>query len=111
MDLDRKEYEEEMRKHDLAEIAQYKKAMKRVKKRVSASWYESVLDFVMDGECNHSFSIVDKPVGERQTESGTRFGFIYVYQTSGGCPDGDDYYGEISIPIRGGLYLHYHFSS
>ncbi len=111
MNIEQEGYDRIMREHFKKERDNYKKIMKRVKKRVSESWYKSVLGFTEDGENNYDFSIVDKPVGKRQKESGTRFGFVYIYQTSGGCPDGDDWYGEISIPIRGGLYLHYHYSS
>ncbi len=111
MDIEKKECDDAMREHDKAAMINYIKILRRVKKRVSASWYKSILDFIDDGEYNYDFSITDKPVGDRQKESGTRFGFVYVYQTSGGCPDGDDWYGEMSIPIRGGLYLHYHYSN
>jgi hypothetical protein len=111
LEIERLACEDAMREHDNHEMRKYANALKRVKKRVSDSWYKSVLAFIDDGEYNYDFSIVDKPVGERQKESGTRFGFIYVYQTTGGCPDGDDWYGQICIPIRGGLYLSYHYSS
>jgi hypothetical protein len=110
MDIERLACEEAMREHDKAEMANYEKTLKRVKKRVSAAWYKSILEFIDDGEYTYDFSIVDKPFGNRQKEPGTRFGFIYIYQTSGGCPDGDDWYGQICIPIRGGLYLSYHYS-
>ena len=111
MDIEQQECDAIMHEHFKAEMISYEKIMKRVKKRVSASWYKSVLEFINDGEYNYDFSITDKPFGQRQIESGTRFGFIYVYQTSGGSPCGDDWYGQVSIPIRGGLYLHYHYSS
>jgi hypothetical protein len=111
MDIERQECELAMREHDKEALMNYEKVMKRVKKRVSESWYKSILHFTEDGEYNYDFSIVDKPFGDRQKESGTRFGFIYVYQTSGGSPCGEDWYGQICIPIRGGLYLSYHYSS
>jgi hypothetical protein len=111
MDIERQECEDAMREHEKTEMLNYTKVLKRVEKRVSASWYKSVLAFIDDGEYTYDFSIVDKPFGDRQKESGTRFGFIYIHQTSGGCPDGDDWYGQICIPIRGGLYLSYHYSS
>lgn len=111
MDIERQECEDAMREHDKSEMVKYHKALKRVKKRVSSSWYKSVLDFIDDGEYNYDFSITDKRVGTKQKESGTRFGYIYIYQTSGGSPCGDDWYGQICIPIRGGLYLSYHYSS
>lgn len=110
MEIERWACEEAMKEHDKAEMANYEKILKRVKKRVSAAWYKSILEFIDNGEYTYDFSIVDKPFGGRQKESGTRFGFIYIYQTSGGCPDGDDWYGQICIPIRGGLYLSYHYS-
>ena len=111
MDVERIAWEGEMREHDKTERLKYLKVLKRVKKRVSKSWYKSILEFIDDCEYQYDFSIVDKPVGKRQKESSTRFGYIYIYQTSGGCPDGDDWYGQICIPIRGGLYLSYHYSS
>jgi hypothetical protein len=111
MDIERQACEDAMREHDKAQMLNYTKVLKRVKNRVSASWYESVSAFIDDGEMNYDFSIVDKPVGVRQTESGTRFGFIYVAQSSGGSPCGDDWYGQVCIPIRRGLYLSYHYSS
>lgn len=110
MNIERQACEDAMREHDKAEMVKYKKVLARVKKRVSESWFKSILEFIDDCEYQYDFSIVDKPVGDRQKESGTRFGYIYIYQTSGGCPSGDDWYGQICIPIRGGLYLSYHYS-
>ena len=109
MEIERNNCNDAMREHDKREMENYIKILRRVKKRVSASWYKSILEFIHDGEYNYDFSITDKRVGTKQKESGTRFGFIYIYQTSGGSPCGDDWCGEISIPIRGGMYLHYHY--
>lgn len=38
MDIERQECENAMREHDKSEMAKYLKTLKRVKKRVSASW-------------------------------------------------------------------------
>lgn len=105
---DRQECQAEMNATEALDKDKRKRSLSFVKKRVSASWYRSVLEFVDDGEYQHDFSIVDKPVGARQKER-LRFSHVYIDQHGPGIC-GDDYYGQICIPIRGGLYLSYHYS-
>jgi len=100
---------ETMRIEEAEEYAKQAKLMKRVKKRVTASWYQSVLDYMEDCEYTYEFSIVDTPTGTRQSE-GYRFSYVYLDQYSNGGYSGDDFARVICIPIRGGLYLKFHYS-
>jgi len=84
--------------------------LKIVKKRVSASWYKSILQFIDDNAFVYDFKITDKAVGERQKEQGLRFTYIYIDQYCNGGHFGDDFAGQICIPIRGGMYLSYHYN-
>jgi hypothetical protein len=100
---------EAMREWDRNEAAKQAKLLKRIKKRVSASWYKSIMEYLEDCEFTHDFSITDTPVGERQRET-YRFGYCYVNQYSNGGISGDDFAGQVCLPIRGGLYFSYHYS-
>lgn len=108
MEAEQQAYYEEMRAADNAEQAKQNKILKRIKKRVSASWYKSVTDFLEYQDYICDFSIIDMPVGSRQQEH-YRFSYIYIEQHGPGI-GGDDYYGQICIPIRGGMYFSFHYS-
>jgi hypothetical protein len=80
------------------------------KKRVSKVWYDQMIAY-MDLGCGDyfwDFRITDKPCtsGHKQKEL-TRFKHVYLWQSCG--ISGDDWSGEMSIPIRHGKYLTYNF--
>lgn len=56
------------------------------------------------------FELTETHGGWRQDEPGTAFRYIYIDQRSGGCPAGDDYSGEIWIPLPQGKYLKFHYA-
>jgi hypothetical protein len=100
---------EAMREWDNKEADKGIKILKRVKKRVSSSWYKSIIEYIEDCDFTRDFSIVDKPEGKRQKES-YRFSYLYVDQYCNGGYSGDDFAGKVCLPIRGGLYLKFHYS-
>lgn len=109
MDIERLACEEAMREADQIESAKQSKILKRIKKRVSASWYKSIMDFLEDSEFTYDFSILDKPVGKRQKET-YRFSHCYINQYGNGGISGDDFAGQACLPIRGGLYFSFHYN-
>jgi hypothetical protein len=109
MEIERKACEEAMREADNKEVAKQAKILKRIKKRVSASWYRSIIEFLEDNDFTHNFAITDKPAGKRQKET-YRFSHSYIDQYSNGGFSGDDFAGQASLPIRDGLYFSFHYS-
>lgn len=107
--IERLACEDAMREADKKENTKQAKILKRIKKRVSASWYQSIMDFIEDQDYMYDFSIIDKPVGNRQKEN-YRFAHAYINQYSNGGISGDDFAGQACLPIRGGLYFSFHYS-
>jgi hypothetical protein len=102
-------YNEAIRKEEALEYDKQAKILKRIKNRVSPSWFKAISDFLEDQEYAHDFSITDKPVGNRQKED-YRFAHSYIDQYSNGGYSGDDFAGQACLPIRGGLYFSFHYS-
>ncbi len=109
MEVERLECENSMREDDAKEAKQQAKILKRIKKRVSACWYQAIIDFLEDQDYMHDFSITDKPIGQRQKED-YRFAHSYIDQYCNGGFSGDDFAGQACLPIRGGLYFSFHYS-
>lgn len=103
------ECEIEMRESEANESLIQQRILKRIKKRVSASWYNAIVNFLEDQDYIHDFSIIDKPVGQRQKED-YRFAHSYIDQYCNGGMSGDDFAGQACLPIRGGLYFSFHYS-
>jgi hypothetical protein len=81
------------------------------KKRVSKVWYDQMIEFIDfdSGEYLYDFRITDKPCCSHKQKELTRFKHCYFWQACGIA--GDDWAGEMSIPIRHGKYLTYNFAS
>jgi len=109
MEIEKQACYEAMREDDNKEEAKQAKVLKRIKKRVSANWFNSIMDFLEDQDYIHDFSIIEKPVGQRQKED-YRFAHSYINQYSNGGISGDDFAGQACLPIRGGLYFSFHYS-
>ena len=109
LDIERIACNEAMREDDNNEAIKQAKILQRIKKRVSAVWYQAILDFLEDQDYMHDFSIINKPVGKRQKED-YRFAHSYIKQYSNGGYSGDDFAGQACLPIRGGLYFSFHYS-
>jgi len=77
MEIEKQACYEAMREDDNKEEAKQAKVLKRIKKRVSANWFNSIMDFLEDQDYIHDFSIIEKPVGQRQKED-YRFAHSYI---------------------------------
>lgn len=90
---------------------QRRKVMAGVAMLVSPRKLASINQFIdYDGDTVYDFELTEKHAGQRQDEPGTAFRYIYIDQRCGGCPAGDDYNGEIWIPLPKGKYLKYSYS-
>ncbi len=85
--------------------------MARVAELVSPRKLASINQLIdYDGGPVYDFELTETHGGQRQDEPGTAFRYIYIDQRSGGSPSGDDYCGEIWIPLPKGKYLKYSYS-
>lgn len=79
------------------------------KKRVSKVWYDQIIEFMdLDVDYSYNFRITDKPCCDHKQKEAYRFKHIFLWSNCGMA--GDDWAGEISIPIRHGKYLTYNFA-
>lgn len=100
-----------MADHYRKQDEQRRKVMAEVAKLVSPRKLASINQFIdYDGGPVYDFALTETHGGERQHEPGTAFRYIYIDQRCGGCPAGDDYNGEIWIPLPTGKYLKYSYS-
>lgn len=105
------EYAASMADHYKKHDDQRRKVMAEVAMLVSPRKLASINQFIdYDGGPVYDFELTDSHAGERQDEPGTAFRYIYIDQRSGGSPSGDDYCGEIWIPLPKGKYLKYSYS-
>jgi len=102
------EFENE--RQEIAEKKQVKKALSTCKKRVSKVWFDHMLTFIDfdSSEYAYNFRITDKPCCRHKQIEDYRFKHIFLWQSCGIA--GDDWSGEISIPIKHGKYLTYNFA-
>jgi len=80
------------------------------KKRVSKVWYDQMIAYI-DFDCGDylwNFRITDSPCCKHKQKELARFKHVYLWQSCGIA--GDDWAGEMSIPIRHGKYLTYNFA-
>ncbi len=88
-----------------------REVMAQVAELVSPRKLASINEFIdYDGGLVHDFELTDTHYGWRQDEPGTAFRYIYINQSSGGSPAGDDYCGRIWIPLPKGKYLKFQYS-
>lgn len=88
-----------------------REVMAQVAELVSPRKLASINQFIdYDGGPVYDFELTETHGGQRQDEPGTAFRYVYIDQRSGSCPAGDDYNGEIWIPLPKGKYLKYSYS-
>jgi len=74
---------------------------------VCEEFVKDIKDCITDCEGGYDFEIVDLPRGDKQTENYSFIKHIYIDQSCGCC--GDDYYGEVYIPLPDNKYLQFSF--
>ncbi len=90
-------------------IKEMYRVLRICQRRVSECWYDQLVEFI-DFDCGehlYDFKITDKPCCSHKQKERNRFAHIFVHQSCGIA--GDDWAGEVSIPIRHGKYLTYSF--
>jgi hypothetical protein len=85
----------------------YKDIFSELAGMVCEDFIKDINDCIEDCEGGFDFKIVDLPCGDRQVENYEFIKHIYVDQSYGYC--GDDYYGEIYIPLLDNKYLQFSF--
>lgn len=117
IDMTEAEYLEIMRKadeaqleHDREQKAKRDAAMAVVDALVSKRAAKDIREYI--DECGYTceFGIVDSHGGHKQDEGDFAFKFLYINQTCNGGYTGDDFSGEMWIPLKRGKYLHFHYS-
>jgi len=115
IDIPEAEYIEIMRKADAAETAyrleqsrKFDKAMASAASLVSPRKLKHIKDYIVDCEMTSEFEITESHGGHKEDCTGYAFRYAYIDQSVGPC--GDDYSGEVWIPLPQGKFLKFHFA-
>jgi len=83
----------------------------RVRGLVRPKVYRDILEFVGESGRYHSFAVTRTHGGERVDDYDYHFGPHYLLEYVSGGYSGDDYAGEIWIPLNAGYFFNFHYSS
>lgn len=78
---------------------------KSIEKTLGKNYLEAVKDCLKESEAHGKLELVRSPEIEKQEEDWDEFDHILVDQYVNGGYLGDDFAGDIYIPLRGDLYL------
>ncbi|WP_312911031.1 hypothetical protein [Stutzerimonas nitrititolerans] len=115
LDISEAYYAEIMRKADEAETA-YRleqgrmrdEALSYVATIVSPRKLQHIKGYIVECEMTSDFEITGTHGGHKEDCSGYAFRYAYIDQSVGPC--GDDFSGEIWIPLPKGKFLKFHFA-
>lgn len=57
-----------MEAHDKLELTRFNRIMKKLKKRLSACWFEQLKSYIEDSGFTFNFEIVNKPIGDKENQ-------------------------------------------
>lgn len=84
--------------------------LSRVRGLVRPKVYRDISEYLEDSGVTHSYAIVRDHGGRLQEEAEYKFGSLYLNQYTNGGYTGDDYAGEVWIPLNAGYFFHFHYS-
>lgn len=85
--------------------------LSRVRGLVRPKVYRDILAYLVDSERNYSYAITREHGGRLQEEAEYKFGYLYLNQYTNGGYTGDEYAGEVWIPLNAGYFFNFHYSS
>ena len=89
-----------------AEISRHNnRIFKAIEKILGKNYLDAVTDCLGEAEANGKLELVRNPEIEKQYEDWDEFDHVLVDQYVNGGYVGDDFAGDIYIPLRDGLYL------
>jgi len=84
------------------------KALATVATLTSPRKLEHIKEYIRDCEMTCDFEITDSHGGHKEDCAGYAFRYAYIDQRTG--PLGDDFDGEVWIPLPKGKFLKFHFA-
>jgi len=87
-----------------------KRIMRKVKKLLSDSYYKDVISYIKDCEGGFNFDITFKYSGDEYSEDCYEFKKAYVDQYTNGGYSGDEFAGQVWLPITPKRYLTFHYA-
>lgn len=103
MDAMNEYYTEEAERH----AKNQKEIFDILKETLCDDFIKDIYECVEECDGGYDFKIVDNPCGDFQEEGWDFIKHIYVDQSCGVC--GDDYYGEVYIPLPENKYLQFSY--
>ena len=101
LEVENKRYEEEARKNA--------RIFKAIKETLGEKYYEDVFECIMESEGYGLFELTRVAGGHKQMEDWGSFDHIYVDQWMNGGIAGDDFAGDVWIPLKENLYLKFRY--
>jgi hypothetical protein len=110
-----KEIEDKLVEETRLEDERNRLVMQQVKEICSDRYYQDILKYMDEDGWTSELEIVYEPSGkycktEKWEIKGDGFAFDYVFGWQSVGIGGDDYYGEIFVPLLNGKYLKFWFS-
>lgn len=81
----------------------------RVRGLVRPRLYRNILDYLKESGITHSYAVVRDHGGKAQHDD-YGFGWYYLKEHVSGGYTGDEYAGEIWIPLNSGYFFNFHYS-
>lgn len=92
-----------------AHIKQNERVLAEVKESVTESAYAAIFEELGESGYTYDYAIVDKPKGDDQDTDG-EYGSMFVDQRGPGI-SGDEYNGEVYIPIGGRRWFKFAYNT
>jgi len=81
------------------------RTLNAIKNQLGEKYHQAVFDCIMECEGYGIYELTKIPGGHKQMEDWDEFDHIYVDQWRNGGMSGDDFAGDIWIPLKKDLYL------
>ena len=99
------EYEEEIKKQYIEFNRNNTRTLNVIKNQLGNEYCKAITDCIKESEGYGLYELVKEPKGNSQDEDWGAFNFIWVDQWRDGGYVGDDFAGEIYIPLKKELFL------
>ncbi len=103
--LDVQQYEDELKNRDAEWARKNARIMNAIEKTLGKQYRQDVFDCIMECEGYGLYELVEKPNWDKQDEDWGSFDHIFVDQWMNGGMSGDDFEGDVYVPLKPDTYL------
>ena len=103
------QYMEDLENRDAEWARKNTRIMNAIEETLGKQYRQDVFDCIMESEGFGLYELVECPNWDKQMEDWGVFDHIYVDQWQNGGMSGDDFAGDVCIPLKKDLYLKIHY--